>query len=97
LIYAQNCNHPIPAALRFHGQVFFHVFNDKENRDEEVAEFSDMSAALRRGAYEARILAAESIKEHGHLILTHRIQVEVTGEHAMATVRFGDAVVIGTQ
>jgi hypothetical protein len=76
---------------------FFHVFNDEETRDEEGAEFPDMPAALQRAAYEARILAAESIREHGHLILAHRIQIEDEGGHALGTVRFGDAVVIRQQ
>jgi hypothetical protein len=47
---------------------FFHVFNDEETRDEEGADLPDTPAAVRRAADEARILAAESIKEHGHLI-----------------------------
>jgi hypothetical protein len=71
---------------------YFHVLDDVETRDPEGAEFPDLPAAVARATREARVLAAESVKLHGHLVLSHCIQVEDRNGRAVARVRFGDAI-----
>jgi hypothetical protein len=71
---------------------YFHVLNDVETRDPEGAEFPDVPAAVVRATQEVRVLAAESVKLHGHLVLSHCIRIEDADGRAVARVRFGDAV-----
>jgi hypothetical protein len=73
---------------------YFHVLNDVETIDAEGAEFPHISAAIARAEREVRILAAESVKAHGHIVLSHCIQIEDEDGHAVAYVRFGDAIEI---
>lgn len=73
---------------------FFHIYNDSDTPDEEGLELADASAAIARGTVEARNLAAESITQHGHLILSHRIEIVDETGTTVAVVRFGDAVTI---
>ena len=72
---------------------FFHVFNDDDTVDEEGAELPDLAVACERARAEVRILAAESVVAHGHLIRDHRIDIECGGE-IVASIRFRDAVAV---
>ena len=54
---------------------FFDIYNDQTTEDDNGIDLADSEAALKRARAEAQNLAAESIREHGHLILDHRIVV----------------------
>ncbi len=71
---------------------FFHVFNDEKIHDDERAEFSTVEAARECALRDARILAAQSITEHGHLVLHRRIEIENAAGTNVGTIQFGDAV-----
>lgn len=73
---------------------YFHILNDVETIDSEGAEFPDVAAAVARAEQEVRILAAESVKTHGHIVLSHCIQIEDEDGDVVAHVRFGDAIEI---
>jgi len=74
------------------GRYYFNLFNDHDTIDEEGAELSDDDAAYEFARMEARNQAAVSVREHGHLILSHRIVVLNSERADIATVTFGDAV-----
>ena len=76
---------------------FFHIHNDLETIDEEGSVLPDAHAARERGIHEARNFAAESIKSKGHLILDHRIDIVAETGEQIASIRFGDAVIIRSQ
>jgi predicted N-acetyltransferase YhbS len=71
---------------------FFDIYNDVTTQDEDGIELADEEAALRRAHAEAQNLAAESIREHGHLILDHRIVVRGEDGATIGEVRFDEAV-----
>lgn len=71
---------------------YFQVFNDDVTTDEDGMECADDGAALIRAQDEARNLAADSIRRHGHLILDHRIEVRNEEGLLVGEVRFGQAV-----
>ncbi|RZI76714.1 MAG: hypothetical protein EOP13_01225 [Pseudomonas sp.] len=73
---------------------FFDIHNDLETRDEEGSECADEAAALKRAHEAARHLAAESVREHGHLILDHRIVVRNDADGTVSEVRFDEAVTV---
>lgn len=73
---------------------FFHIYNDCDTPDEEGLELPDDETAVARGTAEARNLAAESVVLHGHLVLSHRIEVVSESGGCVAVIRFGDAVTI---
>jgi hypothetical protein len=52
------------------------VINDIETRDPGRAELPDIRAAVAQANREARALRGRSVKLHGLLILSHRIQIE---------------------
>lgn len=72
---------------------FFHLFNDLTTHDDEGMELGDNRAARDYAVGAVRALAAESIVEHGHLILSHRIEIQAEGE-VVDVVHFGDAIEI---
>jgi hypothetical protein len=77
---------------------FFHLFNDEITHDEEGIELADDEAARGYAAREARNQASVSVLQHGHLVLSHRIEVVDAAGRAVATVRFGDVVeIVGDQ
>lgn len=80
--------------LRFDGmpRYFIHIFNDLTADDEEGVELADDRAALERATSEARILAAESVRTHGHLVLRHRLEVRGEQGRLVGSVAFGDVV-----
>ena len=70
---------------------FFHLYNHELSCDEEGIELPDLSAAIEAAEQEAVYQAAESIKRHRELVLSHRMVVcDAAGE--VATIRFGDVV-----
>lgn len=71
---------------------FFNIHNDVLTQDYEGREFATLDAAREYAVAETRVLAAESVRELGHLILDHRIDILTTGHERVATVRFGDVV-----
>ena len=73
---------------------FIHIFNDLTAEDEEGVELADDRAALALAASEARILAAESVRMHGHLVLSHRREVRDGPGRLVGSVAFGDVVKI---
>lgn len=73
---------------------YFHIYNDVDTSDDEGLEFPDAAAAIERGRAEARVLAAESVRHCGHLVLSHRIVIVDEHQVAVATIRFGDVIVV---
>jgi hypothetical protein len=71
---------------------FFHREGDRAGEDRAGAELPDDGVVREWAKREARILAIEQIKEHGHLVLGRR--VTVTDEHGQEVthVCVGDAV-----
>lgn len=73
---------------------FFHLCNDQVLHDEEGIELPDLEAARDWGRREVRYQAAESIKAHSHLILSHKLVIcDAGGE--LDTITFGDVVKVG--
>lgn len=73
---------------------FFNVFNDKDVPDEEGMELPDAAAARTRAVMEVRLLAADSVVAHGHLVRHHRIEIADASGARIDTVTFGDAIEI---
>lgn len=73
---------------------FFDIYNDLVTEDEDGMEFTDRDAAMHRARAEAQNLAAESIREHGHLILDHRIVLRDESGDRVGEVRFEEVVEI---
>lgn len=73
---------------------FFDIYNDLVTEDEDGIEFADRDAAMHRARAEAQNLAAESIREHGHLILDHRIVLRDESGDVVGEVRFEEVVEI---
>lgn len=70
---------------------FFNLYNDELSRDEEGIEFPDMAAAREAAELEVLYQAAESIKTHRHLVLSHRLVIcDEAGE--LDSIRFGDLI-----
>jgi hypothetical protein len=73
---------------------FLHIYNDDVTLDEEGIELVDASAAMERARSEARILAAESIKTQGQLVLHHKLEIEDADRRSVGTVHFNDVIEI---
>ena len=73
---------------------FFHLHNDVDAPDHEGSEFDNLEAARKFAIRQARFTAAESIKEAGHIIGDHRIDIEDEDGTVLDTVYFRDAVKI---
>lgn len=71
---------------------YFHLINDVDAPDDEGVELPDLNAALEYAARSARFTAAESLKEHGRIVLNHRIDIEDEYGHVLETVHFADVV-----
>jgi hypothetical protein len=74
---------------------FFNLYNDLTSIDEEGTELPDLSAAEARGRSNARIMAAESVKE-GHLTLHHRIEIADEDGAVLKIIPFSEVVAIQT-
>ena len=70
---------------------YVHFYYDDITLDDEGAEHDDEHAALARAIKEARVLAAETVR-NGHLTPDHRIEIVDADQNPVGTVRFGDAV-----
>ena len=73
---------------------FFHLHNDVDAPDREGSELDNLEAARKFGLRQARFTAAETIKEAGHIIGDHRIDIEDEEGSVLDTVYFRDAVKI---
>lgn len=71
---------------------YFHLINDVDAPDEEGIELPDLNAALEYAARNARFTAAESLKDYGRIVLSHRIDIEDERGHVLETVHFADVV-----
>jgi len=75
---------------------YFHLLNDVDAPDEEGVELPDLNVALEHAARNARFTAAETLKEQGKVVLSHRIEIENQDGHVLATVHFRDVVAVET-
>jgi hypothetical protein len=75
---------------------YFHLLNDVDAPDEEGKEFPDLEAAREHARRNIRFTAAESLKEQGRVVLSHRIQIEDGGGNVLDTVFFSDVLNIET-
>ena len=75
---------------------YFHLLNDVDAPDEEGKELADLDAAREHARRNIRFTAAESLKEQGRVVLSHRIQIEDGGGNVLDTVFFSDVVNIET-
>ena len=73
---------------------FFHLHNDLDCPDEEGLELPDLEAARKHAAHSARLTAGETVKDHGHIIGDHHIDIEDENGAVLETVYFRDAVKI---
>ena len=75
---------------------YFHLLNDVDAPDDEGKEFPDLDAARQHARRNIRFTAAESLKEQGRVVLSHRIQIEDGGGNVLDTVFFSDVLNIET-
>ncbi len=69
-------------ALQTHPRFFFHLHNDVSAPDDEGVELLYLEAARMVARHNARFTAAETLKDKGHFIGDHRIDIE--DEHSCA-------------
>lgn len=70
---------------------FFHVYDDIIARDEEGVELPSLAAARLRAIRGARDIIAEQVR-HGHLVLSHWIDVVDEHGEKVLTLPFREAV-----
>ena len=73
---------------------YFHLIDDFDAPDEEGRDLPDLTAARKHAALIARFTMAETLKEEGKLVRSHRIQIEDECGATLGEVYFGDVVVI---
>lgn len=73
---------------------FFHLHDDIDAIDPEGNELANLTEARERAAKYAMDMAALSIVERGHIILSHRIDVADQAGEIVHTVHFRDVVQI---
>jgi hypothetical protein len=71
---------------------YFHLLNDVDAPDHEGTELPDLEAAMLYARRLARFTAAETLKEDGRIVLSHRIDVEDGRGSVLGTVTFGEVV-----
>lgn len=71
---------------------FFHLHNDVDAPDHEGWMLDNLESARKVAVKQARFTAAETIKEAGHFIGNHRIDIEDENGSVLDTVYFRDAV-----
>lgn len=71
---------------------YFHREGDAANEDSAGAELPDPGVAREWAKREARILAIDSIKEDGRLVLGRKVTVTDESGAEVTHVRVGDAV-----
>lgn len=72
---------------------FFDLYNDRVTIDEDGAEFVDLEAARNSAVTDIRSLAADSVREFGHLVRSHRLVIR-DGGREIAAITFGDVIEI---
>jgi hypothetical protein len=75
---------------------FFHLYNDIYAQDEEGRELPDLEVAHANAVREARELMMETLSK-GELDLSHRIEVTDETGAVLATITFGEAVLVKGQ
>jgi hypothetical protein len=70
---------------------YFNVYNDDVTLDDEGAELADFHAAHAHAIKGARSVAADTAL-HGHLGLSHRIEIVDGEQTVLGQVTFGEAV-----
>ena len=73
---------------------YFHLLNDVDAPDQEGRELPDLDAARDHARQNVLFTAAETIKEKGHLVRSHRIEIEDADGNVLDRVYFGDMVTI---
>ena len=73
---------------------FFHLHNDVDAPDPDGMELPSVEAARMVAMRHARFTAAETIKDMGHFVGDHRIDIEDSDGQVLETVYFRDAVSI---
>lgn len=73
---------------------FFHLHNDVDCPDDEGVEFADLEAARSHALRTVRFTAGETVKDYGHIIGDHHLDIENGDGQVLDTVYFRDAVKI---
>jgi hypothetical protein len=73
---------------------YFHLHNDVDASDPDGVELPSVEAARMVALHHARFTAAESIKDMGHFVGDHRIDIESDNGQVLDAVYFKDAVKI---
>ena len=73
---------------------YFHLHNDIDAPDGEGLEFANLEAAKAHALTMVRFTAAETVKEHGHFVRHHRVDIEDENGAVLGTVPFDVAVTI---
>ena len=73
---------------------FFHLHNDIDSLDEEGVELPGLEAARAMARRSVQFAAAESVKDEGHLVLDHHIDIADESGAIVETVRFRDVVTV---
>jgi len=76
------------------GRYYFNLFNDHETIDEEGIELADDDAAREWARREIQYQAGESVKMHGHLVLSHHMVIYDAGASQIDTITFGDVIAV---
>ncbi len=71
---------------------YFHLHNDVDARDPVGRELPDLGTARQLALESARFTAGETVKDLGHIIGSHRIDIENARSQILDTVFFRDAV-----
>ena len=71
---------------------FLHLHNDVDAADPEGIELPDLAAARAHTIVNARGVFAETAREHGRVVLSHRIDIEDEHGRILDSVRFDEAV-----
>lgn len=73
---------------------YLHLYNDVEVRDDEGVDLPDLESARLHATRQVLFTLAETVKERGRIVLSHRVDIEDGQGTVLATVRFGDVVEI---
>jgi hypothetical protein len=73
---------------------YFHLLNDVDAPDEEGTVLSDLADAREYARRTVLFTMAETIKETGHLVKSHRIDIEDADGNVLDSVYFRDVVAI---
>jgi hypothetical protein len=71
---------------------FFHLHNDVDLPDHEGRELTDEGAARTYAREMAQVMAAESVRDEGHLNLAHHVDVIDEQGMVLFTISFADVV-----